>query len=87
MPIAPWHGDGWSAATHHTGNSYAYTTAAGKVRLTWKWKATRGLRTAADYGFDDYSQAGIVWNFDGIYNQGVGVARSTTATTWKSVSS
>ncbi len=78
-------GDGWSAATHHTGNTYAYTTAAGKVRLTWKWKATRGLRTAADYSFDDYSQAGIVWHFDGIYNQGVGVARSTTATTWKNL--
>ena len=78
-------GDGWSAATHFTGNSYAYTTAAGKVRLTWKWKATRGLRTAADYGFDDYSQAGIVWNFDGLLNQGVGVARSTTATTWKNL--
>ena len=78
-------GDGWSAATHYTGTSYAYTTAAGKVRLTWKWKATHGLRTAADYGFDDYSQAGIVWNFDGIYNQGVGVERSTTATTWKNL--
>ena len=78
-------GDGWSAATHYTGNSYAYSTSAGKVRLTWKWKATRGLRTAADYGFDDYSQAGIVWHFDGIYNQGVGVARSTTATTWKNL--
>ena len=55
------------------------------MRLTWKWKATRGLRTAADYSFDDYSQAGIVWNFDGIYNQGVGVERSTTATTWKNL--
>ena len=78
-------GDGWSAATHYTGTSYAYSETAGKVRLTWKWKATRGLRTAADYGFDDYSQAGIVWNFDGIYNQGVGVERSTTATTWKNL--
>ena len=78
-------GDGWSAATHYIGTSYAYTTAAGKVRLTWKWKATRGLRAAADYSFADYSQAGIVWNFDGIYNQGVGVERSTTATTWKNL--
>ena len=78
-------GDGWSAATHYTGNTYAYTTSAGKVRLTWKWKATHGLRTAADYSYDDYSQAGIVWHFDGIYNQGVGVARSTTATTWKNL--
>ena len=80
-------GDGWSAAMHYTGNSYAYTTSAGKVRLTWKWKATHGLRTAADYGFDDYSQAGIVWHFDGIYNQGVGVAHSTnaTTTTWKNL--
>ncbi len=78
-------GDGWSAATHYTGNSYSYSTSDGKVRLTWKWKATRGLRAAADYSFADYSQAGIVWNFDGIYNQGVGVERSTTATTWKNL--
>ena len=78
-------GDGWSAATHYTGNSYAYSTSAGKVRLTWKWKAVRGIRSVADYGFDDYSQAGIVWHFDGIYNQGVGVERSTTATTWKNL--
>lgn len=78
-------GDGWSVATHFTGTSYTYTTAAGKVRLTWKWKATHGLRTAADYSFADYSQAGIVWNFDGICNQGVGAERSTTATTWKNL--
>ncbi len=78
-------GDGWSAATHYTGNTYAYTTTAGKVRLTWKWKATHGLRTAADYSYDDYSQAGIVWHFDGIYNQGVDMERSTTATTWKNL--
>ena len=78
-------GDGWSAATHYTGNSYSYSTSAGKVRLTWKWKATHGLRTAADYGFDDYSQAGIVWHFDGIYNQGLDADRSTTATTWKNL--
>lgn len=78
-------GDGWSVATHYTGNSYAYTATAGKVRLTWKWKATYGCRTSADYSFADYSQAGIVWNFDGIYNQGVGVERSTTATTWKNL--
>ena len=77
--------NGWSAATHYTGNSYAYSTVAGKVRLTWKWKATHGLRTAADYSYGDYSQAGIVWHFDGIYNQGVGVERSTTATTWKNL--
>ena len=78
-------GDGWSAATHYTGNTYNYSTSTGKVRLTWKWKATHGLRTAADYSYDDYSQAGIVWHFDGIYNQGVGVERSTTATTWKNL--
>ena len=80
-----WGANGWSAATPYTGNSYAYSASDGKVRLTWKWKATHGLRTAADYGYDDYSQAGIVWNFDGIYNQGVGVERSTTVTTWKNL--
>lgn len=78
-------GDGWSAASHYVGNSYAYSTSAGKVRLTWKWKATRGLRSAADYSFEDYSQAGIVWHFDGKLNCGVDAERSTTTPTWKNL--
>ena len=64
--------------------SYTYSESAGLVRLTWLWKPVRGLRTAADYSFDDYSQAGLVWNYDGLYNAGVGVHNSSAAT-WKNL--
>jgi hypothetical protein len=75
-------GIGWAALTYGTGNSYLYNTSAGTVRLTWKWKATSGIRTAADYSIDDLSPAGLALHYDGLLNQGVGVARSTTATKW-----
>ena len=72
---------GWVVVAEGTSNAYAYSTAAGPVRLTWKWKATHGLRTAADYGFADYSLAGLRLHYDGLLNSGVDAARSTTATT------
>ncbi|MBR4258809.1 MAG: hypothetical protein IKQ17_07255 [Kiritimatiellae bacterium] len=81
-------GSTWSGAASHTGNTYEYNTSAGMVRLTWKWKATHGLRTAADYSFDDYSQAGLLWNYDGIRNQGgTDADHNPTATTWKNLGS
>ena len=80
-------GIGWANATDYTGNSYLYNTSAGTVRLTWKWKATSGLRTAADYSIDDLSPAGLALHYDGLLNQGVGVARSTTATKWVNLGS
>ena len=80
-------GIGWAALTSGTGNSYLYNTSAGTVRLTWKWKATSGRRTAADYSIDDLSPAGLALHYDGIFNQGVGVARSTTATKWVNLGS
>ncbi|MBQ8124933.1 MAG: hypothetical protein IJ173_03500 [Kiritimatiellae bacterium] len=64
--------------------SYGYSESAGLVRLTWLWKPVRGLRTAADYSYDDYSQAGLVWNYDGIYNAGVGTHDSNAAN-WKNL--
>ena len=67
-------------------NFYRYTSPA-PVRLTWKWKATRGLRTAGDYNFEDYSPAGLRLHYDGLLNQGVGIARSTTATKWVNLGS
>ena len=75
-------GAGWANATAYTGTSYLYNTSAGTVRLTWKWKATHGLRTAADYGIDDLSPAGLALHYDGIYNAGVGAAHATSATKW-----
>ena len=64
--------------------SYTYSESAGLVRLTWLWKPVCGLRTADDYSYDDYSQAGLVWHYDGIYNAGVGVHDSSAAT-WKNL--
>ena len=80
-------GIGWAALTAGTGNSYLYNTSVGTVRLTWKWKATSGLRTAADYSLDDLSPAGLALHYDGLLNQGVGVARSTTSKTWVNLGS
>ena len=75
-------GIGWAALTSGTGNSYLYNTSAGTVRLTWKWKPVEGVRTANDYSFEDISPAGLALHYDGLLNQGVGVARSTTSTKW-----
>ena len=85
--VETWDGSAWADSSAHTGTSYAYTTAAGKVRLTWKWKPVRGVRTAADYSFDDYSQAGLAWNYDGIYNVGALLPHSTNTTTWFNIGS
>ena len=64
---------GWSTPVANTGSSYTYTVGASpaKVRLTWRWKATEGLRTAADYGPEDVVPNGLVLHYDGIKNIGV----------------
>ena len=80
-------GIGWALVGSYESCSYLYNTSAGTVRLTWKWKATSGLRTAADYSFDDLSPAGLALHYDGLFNQGVGVARSTTSTKWVNLGS
>ena len=80
--VETWNGTEWANRTTGTGASYAYTTTAGTVRLTWKWKPVEGVRTANDYSFEDISPAGLALHYDGLLNQGVGVARSTTATKW-----
>ena len=77
--VETWDGSAWSNAASYDSCSYAYTTSAGLVRLTWRWRPTHGLRTAADYSYADYSQAGLYWHYDGLLNQGVGKTRSTAA--------
>lgn len=65
---------GWSAPVLHEGEStyeYVVGTAADKVRLTWVWEASGNLRTAADYGLEDYVASGLVLHYDGIKNVGV----------------
>ena len=86
--VETWDGSAWSNATSYESCSYAYNTSAGLVRLTWRWRPTHGLRTAADYSYSDYSQAGLYWHYDGLLNQGVGKARSTDANaTWVNLGS
>ncbi len=81
--VETWNGTDWAGAIRHSGNAYAYTTTAGKVRLTWHWKATYGCRSAADYKIDDLA-SGAVMHFDGIYNAGIGT-HSDTATKWVNI--
>jgi len=79
-------GNYWTTSQTGDGNSVAIAEGDGLKRLTWLWKPVSGLRTAADYSFDDYSHAGLVWNYDGLYNAGVGV-HDSEATTWKNLGS
>ncbi len=88
--VETWDGSAWANAASYASCSFAYTvgTSPARVRLTWKWKATHGLRTAADYSFDDYSQAGLVWNYDGIRNRGYKDSdHYSAASTWKNLGS
>ena len=78
---------GWELVAERAGNSYRYETSPDLLRLTWKWKAVSGLRTSADYDFDDYSPAGLRLHYDGLLNAGVGVSRNTTATKWVNLGS
>ena len=55
-------------------------------RLTWRWRAVHGLRSAADYGLDDYVQDGLVAWLDGICNAGAGLPHNSAATTWVDLS-
>ena len=71
----------WGKPQEYPGTSYAYTNceATAKVRLTWMWKPVRGL---VKYDVTTYAQQGLVLNFDGISNQGVGLPHSTNAVVW-----
>ncbi len=80
-------GIGWALVGSYESCSYLYETSAGTVRLTWKWKATSGLRTAADYSLADLSPAGLRLHYDGKLNAGVGVAHSDDATKWVNLGS
>jgi len=75
----------WGAATEYTGASYAYTAAAGKVRLLWRWKAVSGIRTAADYDVFDYVAGGLTFHLDGIRNAGAAEEHDSNATTWVNI--
>ena len=77
----------WGAAVDYDTRSYTYTAGSGIVRLTWKWKATQGLRSAGDYDADDYAAGGLKVHLDGLRNQGIDAERSTSATKWVNLGS
>ncbi len=79
-------GEYWQRTASGDTSSVAIAEDGTLKRLTWLWKPVRGLRTAADYSFDDYSQAGLVWNYDGIYNAGIGT-HDPSAAKWKNLGS
>ena len=75
----------WGGAVSNDGTSYRYDTSAGTVRLTWKWRATGGRRTADDYSLDDLSPAGLRLHYDGKLN--AGATHSADATKWVNLGS
>ena len=62
----------WNAPVSYETVSYTWAASSSpaKVRLTWQWKATAAIFTAADYDITDYVAGGLVLNFDGIKNLG-----------------
>ena len=61
------------------------TTGAANRRLTWFWRITQGLRTAADFTAFDYVQDGLMGNFDGIINHGADHLHNTYTRTWRNL--
>ena len=74
----------WDVGEEHTGTSFAYTncTARPKVRITWNWRLKNGVKKC---DADSYVQAGLILNFDGIRNAGMGLPHDPAATTWKNL--
>jgi hypothetical protein len=72
----------WGKATEYTGNAYAYSTSAGKVRLLWRWKVIKGIRTLADYDVTDYIAGGLTFHLDGIRNAGATAAHAEKPEIW-----
>ncbi len=74
----------WDIVGEYEGTSFAYTncTARSRVRLTWNWRLKNGVKKC---DADSYVQAGLVLNFDGIRNAGLGEPHDLAATTWKNL--
>lgn len=70
-----------------TGSGLEWTSPAGadwaSRRLTWKWKAVRGLKT---YDTGDYVQEGLVLHLDGIRNRGADKPHDSFIQSWRDLS-
>ena len=82
--LETWNGSAWGAAVGHDGETSYTASDAALVRLTWRWTAGDGL---VRYDADDYVQYGLVLNYDGIRNTGLGAAHDSAATTWANLGS
>jgi len=61
------------------------SSGAANRRLTWFWRITQGLRTAADFTAFDYVQDGLMGNFDGISNHGADHLHNTYTRMWRNL--
>ena len=70
----------WNYASTSSETSYTHDSTGGAVvRVTWNWRLKNG---AKKYDADDYVQAGLVVQFDGIRNAGIDAAHDPAATKW-----
>lgn len=71
----------WGFASESTETTFAYTNCAARprVRLTWIWKPVKGV---VRWDASAYAQQGMVFNFDGIENVGLGRPREPDAAGW-----
>ena len=61
------------------------SSGAANRRLTWFWRITQGLRTAADFTAFDYVQDGLMGNFDAISNHGADHLHNTYTRMWRNL--
>lgn len=87
--IETWNGKFWSSAKRFEGGSYTYTVSEDSptVRLTWLWKAVRGIRAMSDYDACDYVQGALIAQYDGIRNAGAELAHNPGAAVWQDLKS
>ena len=77
--------ESWGDPVMNDGVRSVTISSADRKRVTWLWKATQAAHTAADYTLADYSPAGLVLHYDGIYNDGADNQHNTSATKWKNL--
>ncbi|MBP5225942.1 MAG: hypothetical protein J6336_00995, partial [Kiritimatiellae bacterium] len=78
--------NGWVFDSNQTERQFAYTRcdAVSGARITWNWRLTDGVKK---YDADDYVQAGLLLQFDGIRNAGLDAEHDAAATVWKNLGS
>ena len=86
--LETWDGSAWGAPVAHNGEfSYTAADTSALVRVTWQYAEASGEGGLKVYGVGDYVQDGLVWNYDGICNQGADVPHDPTALTWANLGS